>query len=117
MALNVDCRNRCAASSMQQHREQRQQHQHTDLSSSTQFTNLTVDDPEITQRIGEFHRGLPATLENILCNVCLEKFSSINVDTAGVCIHCCNDTEVPGLYSPANNMDPGRVPPELFVSL
>ena len=40
---------------MQQHREQRQ-HQHTDLSSSTQFTNLTVEDPEITQRI-EFHRG------------------------------------------------------------
>ena len=39
------------------------------------------------------------------------------MDTAGVCIHCRNDTEVPGLYSPANNMDPGRVPPELCVSL
>ena len=95
MALTVDCRTRCAASIMQQHREQRQQHQYTDLS-STQFTNLTVDDPEITQRIGEFHRGL-STLENILCNVCLEKFPSIYVDTTGVCIHGRNDTKVPGL--------------------
>ena len=100
---------------MQQHREQGQQHQHTDLSSSTQFTNLTVDDLEITQRIGEFHRGL-ATLENILYNVCLENFPSINIDTTGICIHCRNDTDVPGLYSPANNMDPGRVPPELCVN-
>ena len=98
---------------MQQHREQRQHH--TNLSSSTHFTNLTVDDLEITQRI-EFHRGL-ATLENILCNVCEQKFTSINVDTAGVCIHCCNDNEVPGLYSLENNMDPGRVPPKLCVSL
>ena len=63
----------------------------------------------MTQKILEFHRGL-ATLENILCNVCLEKFPSIKADTTGVCIHGRNDTEVPGLYSPANNTDPGQVP-------
>ena len=109
-------RTRRAVSSMQQHGEQRQQHQHTNLSSSTQFTNLTVDESEITLRIGELHRGL-AILENILCNVCAKKFPFINMDTAGVCICCRNNIEVPGLYSPANNMDPGQVPPELCVGL
>ena len=67
---------------MQQRGEQTQECQNTDLSPTSP---TTVDYSEITQRIGDlkFHKGL-ATLDNMLCNVCLEQFPSIDTDTAGV---------------------------------
>ena len=82
----------------------------------SQFTNVAVDDPEVVQRMREFHTSL-VTLQNSLCNVCLECFPSIKTNDSGVCNRCQADKEVPVLYSGANNMDPGPVPPELSVSI
>ena len=94
----------------------RERHQIPNHSLPSQFRNLAVDDPEITWRIQEFYRDL-TTLENTLCNVCLEQFPSIKANETGVCNRCQGDSEVPRLYSAENNMDPGPVPPELCVSL
>ena len=78
------------------------------------FRNLTVDNPEIIRKMREYHVDLTA-LQNTLCDVCLEQFPSIKTNEAGVCYRCQHDTEVPKLYSAANNMNPGSVPPELCV--
>ena len=51
------------------------------------FWNLTVDGPEIIQKITTFHEDL-AALENTLCSVCLELFPSIITNEAGVCKRC-----------------------------
>jgi len=81
----------------------------------TQYNNITVDDPQKIQRMQQFHRQLTA-LQNTQCSICLEKFPSITTNEAGVCNRCQADNEVPRLYSAANNMNPGPVPPELCVS-
>ena len=106
-------RGRCDAITEEQHEntlEARDIHQNTPTS------NLAVDDPDITKRIKQFNRDLTA-LDNVLCSECLERFPSIQTDAAGICNHCNNDKEVLKLYSAANNMDPGPVPPELCASL
>jgi len=61
----------------------------------------------------EFYLDLTAL--HTLCDVCLKQFPSIKTNEAGVCYCCQHDTEVPKLYSAANNMNPGSVPPELCV--
>ena len=60
----------------------RERHQISNHSLPSQFRNLAVDDPEITRRIQEFYRDL-TTLENTLCNVCLEQFPSIKANETG----------------------------------
>ena len=97
-----------------------EQHENTlearDIHQSTPTSNLAVDDPDITQRIKQFYRDLTA-LDNVLCSECLKRLPSIQTDAAGICYHCNNDKEVLKLYSAANNMEPGPVPPELCISL
>ena len=61
-----------------------ERHQISNHSLTSQVRNLTVDDPEIIQRIQEFHSDLIA-IHNTLCNICLERFPSIKTDEAGVC--------------------------------
>ena len=77
--------------------------------------NSSVDSPYITQKLKQFHEKL-FKLEAALCVVCLERFPTIKINEAGVCSRCGADTRVPKLYSAANNMDPGPLPPELCVS-
>ena len=78
---------------------------------------FTVDNPDIIHRVQEFHRSF-ATLQNILCNVCLERFPTITTNTipTEICHRCNIDKETPKLFSVENNMDPGPVPHELSVS-
>ena len=87
----------------------------TTESSPSVFHNLVVDDPEIIQILQQFHSNL-TTLENVMCNICLEQFPCITTDVSGLCRRCYLDTETPKLFSGGNNMDPGPVPPELYVS-
>ena len=56
----------------------------TDLSPPLHYTN--INDPDIIHRVQEFHRSL-ATLQNMLCNVCLEEFPSFitNTTTTEIC--------------------------------
>ena len=51
--------------------EPRERHQISNHSLTSQVRNLTVDDPEIIQRIQEFHSDLTA-IHNTLYNICLE---------------------------------------------
>jgi len=38
--------------------------------------NITVYNPDIIHKVQEFHRSL-TTLQNVLCNVCLEQFLTL----------------------------------------
>ena len=77
--------------------------------------NINLDTSEITERLQQFHAAM-ATLANVQCDVCLERFPSVKADASGVCNRCCGDAEEVKLYSAVNDMDPGAVPPELGVS-
>ena len=82
---------------------------------SSHSINLSVDDPEIIGQVQQLHSCL-ATLESVPCTTCLKQFPSIVVNVTGLC-HCCHvDADVPKLFSAENNMDPGAVPSELYVS-
>ena len=75
----------------------------------------SFDDPSIVHKVIEFHNSL-MSLTSVKCSICLEKFPTVKVDTAGTCTRCHADKHSPKLYSVQNNMDPGPVPPELTVS-
>ena len=62
-----------------------------------------------------FHNDM-ATLQSVKCSICFEQFPSISINDIGSCKRCNNDKHIPKLFSAANNMDPGIVPPELVVS-
>ena len=83
----------------------------TDL--SPPFHSTDINDPDIIDRVQEFHRSL-ATLQNMSCNVCLEEFPSFitNTTTTEICRRCNLDTQTPKLFSAENNMNPGPVPPD-----
>ena len=63
----------------------------------------------------DFHNDI-AALQSVKCLICFEQFPSISVNEIGNCKSCHNDKHIPKLFSAANNMDPGIVPPELMVS-
>ena len=55
-------------------------------------------------------------------SVCLETFPGLNMKSVATdadreCVRCYRDSHIPKLYSSANNMHPGLVPPELQVSV
>jgi len=63
-----------------------------------------------------FHFKL-ASLEFHTCTSSLEHFPNLAMAACSTeCSHCNRDTRIPKLYSPANNMDPGPVPPQLKVT-
>ena len=47
------------------------------------------------------------------CVTCNESFPSMNASQRTECTRCTRDKKEPKLYSTANGMDPGLVPPEL----
>lgn len=48
---------------------------------------------------------------------CLEHFPNFAMAACSTQYSRCNrDTQIPKLYSPANNMDPGPIPPQLQVT-
>lgn len=74
-----------------------------------------VDDPVVINRMQQFHSTMSA-LQNVLCQICLERFLSSSTTVPTICNRCRADSELPKLYSVDNNMDPGPLPPELCVS-
>ena len=62
-----------------------------------------------------FHSKL-TSLEFHKCTTCLERFPDLTMSASGTeCRRCSGDKHVPKLYSAANNMNPGPVPPQLQV--
>ena len=83
-----------------------------------------TQDPQQPQRLPQFNnpeviakmRDFMAALQAVKCMICYERFPSISVNEIRSCKRCHNDKHIPKLFSAANNMDPGIVPPELMVS-
>jgi len=82
-----------------------------------QHTNypLEVDDTHVIELMQNFHRGL-SDLQNEFCGTCKECFPTIKTNEVGLCNCCRTDAQLPKLFTPENNMDPGSVPTELCVS-
>ena len=60
----------------------------------------------------EFH-GQIASLSSLQCTTSSEKFPGLRLGRDSTeCMHCSQDKHIPKLYSPANNMDPGAIPPQ-----
>ena len=76
--------------------------------------------PHAHLKMKHFHSKL-AGLKVNTCITCLEGFPGMSVRLASAssaesqCLHCASDKHIPKLYSSANNMNPGIVPPELMV--
>ena len=79
--------------------------------------NPSIDDHGVVRRMQQEFHGKLATLQSQLCSICLERHDFSTNDHAGACNRCHNDSLLPKLYSAADNMDPGPVPPELTVTL
>ena len=85
--------------------------------------NRTLDNeklPKLEQRgvqakMQSFHRDI-AALSSPTCITCMESFPGMKVTSKSECPRCSRDKHTPKVFSKANNMNPGQVPPELQVS-
>ena len=63
----------------------------------------------------KFHSQI-SSLSCPQCTTCSEKFPGLRIGChSAECMRCCQDKHIPKLYSSANNMDPGPIPPQLQV--
>ena len=73
------------------------------------------EQPAVRARMCKFHAHLTA-LESPRCTTCSEAFPGLQLRSQSTeCLRCSRDKHTPKLYSIANNMDPGLVPPQLQV--
>ena len=73
------------------------------------------DQPVVHSKMLNFHSKL-TSLEFHQCTTCLEQFPDLTMSASGTeCRRCSGDKRAPKLYSAANNMNPGLVPPQLQV--
>lgn len=73
------------------------------------------DQNSVRSKMSKFHADL-ASIEVSRCTTCSEGFLGLRLHSHE-CQRCSRDKHIPKLYSSANNMDPGPVPPQLQVSL
>ena len=91
---------------LQRVRESRQGH-------TVDSQDAILDQPTVRTKMLKFHRSI-SNIEVPLCLTCLESFPGLSV-SSDECNRCHRDDSTPKLYSDANNMDPGEVPPQLQV--
>ena len=73
------------------------------------------EQPAVSSKMRNFHTKL-VSLEFYKCSSCLEHFPDMAMSTNRTeCARCGRDKHIPKLYSAANNMSPGPVPPQLQV--
>ena len=64
-----------------------------------------------------FHAHV-ASLDSPQCTTCSEMFPGLQLCSQNTeCLHCSRDKHSPKVYSAANNMDPGPIPPQLQVGI
>ena len=70
----------------------------------------------VRHKMSTFHSKL-MSLESHRCSTCLECFPDLSMAAGGSteCTRCSHDKHIPKLYTTANNMNPGTVPPQLQV--
>ena len=70
----------------------------------------------IQAKMRKFHTNM-ATLDTLTCSTCSERFPGLHFHSkSNECLRCSRDKHIPKLYSSANNMNPGPIPPQLQVS-
>ena len=75
-----------------------------------------LEQQSVQANMHAFHRHLN-TLCSVTCTTCSEDFPSFKLHAqTSECVRCSKDKHMPNVYSAANNMDPGSVPPQLLVS-
>ena len=73
----------------------------------------TLEDEWVQGKLAGFHAKM-SSLSYCHCSCCNESFPSIKLTSGdSACSRCSRDKQEPKLYSAANNMDPGSVPPAL----
>ena len=72
-----------------------------------------LEDEWVQGKLAAFHAKM-SSLSYCHCSCCNESFPSLKLTSGdSVCSRCSRDKQEPKLYSAANNMDPGSVPPAL----
>ena len=67
-------------------------------------------------KMRKFHSNM-ATLDTPVCATCSERFPGLQLHSNSTeCLRCSRDKHTPKVYSSANNMSPGPIPPQLQVS-
>ena len=75
-----------------------------------------LEQSHVRNKMLKFHQQL-SMVQISTCSTCLEKFPGKKLTSQrSECLRCSRDNLSPKLYSAANNMSPGPVPPELQVS-
>ena len=70
----------------------------------------------VKTKMRKFHASM-ATLGTPVCTTCSERFPGLQLYSKSTeCLRCSRDTHTPKVYSSANNMNPGPIPPQLQVS-
>lgn len=102
-----------------QHRLQQDRARHVKHPRNSQIPLL--DQTDVKRKMSKFHSDL-LSLQVAQCDTaCSETSPGLDINpvssnTSHTECKCCNqDKHIPKLYSAANNMDPGHVPPELQV--
>ena len=76
---------------------------------------VLLDQPSVRSKMQNFHLCI-SSIEVPTCTTCSEGFPGLTMCSGlNECSRCHRDSSAPKLYSCANNMDPGNVPPELQV--
>ena len=103
--------------SMRRYRASTQQ-ESTSHSSTPQAPATPLFQQEsVRNKMLKFHSDI-ATICSPVCSTCLAGFPGMNLHhNSTECQRCSRDKHMPKLYSCANNMNPGSIPPELQVSL
>ena len=68
----------------------------------------------VQAKMQAFHKDITA-LSSPTCITCMESFPGMKMTSKSECARCSRDKHTPKVFSKANNMNPGPVPPELQV--
>ena len=99
-------------------RRQRDRESHVQQTSAVTSNQPELHQPMVQSKMSKFHSEM-ASLQMSMCITCRERFPGLTVrmtSSGTECLRCVRDKHSPKAYSSLNNMDPGTVPHELFVS-
>ena len=87
---------------------------------SSQLTRSSREEPfkqrSVQLKMRKFHEHF-ASISSPKCSTCLKCFPGIQLYASTTeCMRCYRDKHTPKVYSAANNMNPGPLPPQLKVS-
>ena len=103
------------ATESSQERAERLESLHQNRDDCQETSLPLIEQRHVYEKMIKFHHEV-CSIQICTCSTCLEKFPNMKLTSQHECIRCSRDKHSPKLYSAANNMSPGPVPPELQVS-